>query len=94
MTEPLRDKLIRSVDMLVQLIEEHYAEQDVPNQPTDEDLLTLLRDHPLRTNIVRAAKEMAEYHNDAGRGARQVGMLVNTVDYARLVLKVYGHHDP
>jgi hypothetical protein len=35
---------------------------------------------------------MAEYHSDAGRGARQVTMLMNVIDYARLVLRVYGKH--
>ena len=62
--------------------------------PTDQDLLDLLANHPLRTDIVLAAKEMAEYRQDASRGARQVSMLVNVVDYVRLVLKTYGRHDP
>ena len=64
------------------------------NTPTDQDLLDLLANHPLRTDIVLAAKEMAEYRQDASRGARQVSMLINVVDYVRLVLKTYGRHDP
>lgn len=64
------------------------------NTPTDRDLLDLLANHPLRTDIVLAAKEMAEYRQDASRGTRQVSILINVVDYARLVLKTYGRHDP
>ena len=64
------------------------------NTPTEQDLLDLLANHPLRTDIVLAAKEMAEYRQDASRGTRQVSMLVNVVDYARLVLTTYGRHDP
>lgn len=62
--------------------------------PRDQDLLDLLANHPLRTDVVLAAKEMAEYRQDASRGTRQVSMLVNVVDYARLVLTTYGRHDP
>jgi len=62
--------------------------------PTDQDLLELLANHPLRTDIVLAAKEMAEYRQDASRGARQVSILINVVDYAKLVLQTYGRHDP
>ena len=65
-----------------------------PSTPTDQDLLDLLANHPLRTDIVLAAKEMAEYRQDASRGTRQVRILINVVDYVRLVLKTYGRHDP
>ena len=64
------------------------------NTPTDQDLLDLLANHPLRTDVVLAAKEMAEYRQDASRGTRQVSILINVVDYARLVLKTYGRPDP
>lgn len=63
--------------------------QTKTNTPTDRDLLDLLANHPLRTDIVIAAKEMAEYRQDASRGSRQVSMLVNVLDYAKLVLQTY-----
>lgn len=65
-----------------------------PLTPTDRDLLDLLANHPLRTDVVLAAKEMAEYRQDASRGTRQVSILINVLDYARLVLTTYGRHDP
>lgn len=65
-----------------------------PLTPRDQDLLDLLANHPLRTDVVLAAKEMAEYRQDASRGTRQVSILINVLDYARLVLTTYGRHDP
>jgi hypothetical protein len=94
--ETLREKLIRcgwvtnfNADTLVKLVERHCEPERY--EPTDQDLLELLRDHPLKADIVMAAKEMAEYHNDAGQGARQVVMFHDALDYARKVLKAYGH---
>jgi len=62
--------------------------------PTDQDSLDPLTNHPLRTDVVIAAKEMAEYRQDASRGIHQNRMLRNIVDYVELVLKTYGRHDP
>jgi hypothetical protein len=76
----------------VKLVERHYELECY--EPTDQELLELLRDHPLKADIVMAAKEMAEYHNDAGQGARQVVMFHDALDYARKVLKAYGHDVP
>lgn len=56
----------------------------------EAELLELLKDHPLRTDIMMASKEMAEYHMDSGQGARMVRMLTNVIDYTKLALRVYG----
>lgn len=102
MAEPdyraLCDRLLHAIEEKDQKTQEYTLCQirsglDKRRSPSDEDLLRLLRDHPLRTSIVLAAKEMAEYHDDAGRGARQVSMLMNVINYTRLVLKEYGGHD-